>query len=140
MAQVDYLHVCDYAFSGEGGKQCVIGIFDAITAQTFPAVHPHMSIALRLRGQAHELLVIKIELGRPNGEVLATMQGEVTVGADGGAFMNVNLINVQFPESGRYTVKIAAGGETLVSHSIQLREAQATLQSAPPGATPKKFH
>jgi hypothetical protein len=68
------------------------------------------------------------------------MQGEVTVGADGGAFMNVNLINVQFPEPGRYTVKIAAGGETLVSHSIQLREAQATLQSAPPGATPRTFH
>ena len=131
MAEIDYLHVCDYAFSMEGGKPCIIGIFDAIHSASFPAVHPHMAIALRIRGRAHEVVSVKIELGRPNGEVLATVQGDFTAGADGSAFLQMNMVNVQFPEPGRYTSNVSSEGRTLTSHALQLQKVQSSGQAGP---------
>jgi multidrug efflux pump subunit AcrA (membrane-fusion protein) len=140
MATIEYLHVCDYAFADQGGKPCIIGIFDVINAGTFPATHPVMAIAIRLRGTTHELLKLKIELARPSGDALATMQGEVTMGPDGSAFMQVNMASVTFPEPGRYVVKVSSDGKTLTSHSLQVQKLQPALQSAPPGSAPKQFH
>jgi hypothetical protein len=139
MAEIEYMHVCDYAFAAEGGKPCIIGIFDVIHAANFPATHPIMAVAIRLRGQAHEIVPIKIELGRPNGDVLATVQGDITIGADGSAFMQMNMANTQFPEPGRYMIKISSGGRTLASHSLHLRKMQAPPQPGPQGA-PQKLH
>jgi hypothetical protein len=140
MTQIEYLHVCDYAFTAEGGKPCIIGIFDNIFAATFPATHPMMAIALRFRGSAHELLQVKIELARPSGDAIATMQGEVTIGGDGSSFMQVNMAGVTFPEPGRYVVKVSSAGKTLTSHSLQVQKVQPQTQPAPSGSAPKQFH
>jgi hypothetical protein len=139
MATIEYLHVCDYAFPAEGGKPCIIGIFDVINAPAFPVMHPHMAIALRLRGTAHEVLPLKIELGRPNGDVLNTMQATLTVGPDGSAFINVNMINTQFTEAGRYTVRVSSAGQNLISHSLHVLKTQAPPQALPQGG-PQKLH
>ena len=134
------MHLCDYSFPGENGKPCIIGIFDRIGVSGFPAAHPLMSIAIQLRGTAHETVPIKIELGRPNGGVLVRMEGQVAVGDGGGAFINFNLVNTQFPDAGRYTVNVFSADRTLVSHSLHLAKVQSPLQTAPPGAPPKQFH
>ena len=39
--------LCDSAVD-YSGKLCLLGAFDSIYVQRFPAVHPHCSIALRL--------------------------------------------------------------------------------------------
>jgi hypothetical protein len=140
MATLEYLHVCDLAFAMEGGKQCIIGIFDTIYASAFPVVHPTMSIAARFRGTPNEMLQIKIELARPNGEALASMQGSMTLAPDGSMFMQMNIAGAQFPEAGRYTFKISAGGQTLTTHPLHVLKAQTQTQSAPPGLPPKQFH
>jgi hypothetical protein len=99
-----------------------------------------MSIAIQLRGTDHEVVPIKIELARPNGDVLVGMDGQVPIGEGGGAFINFNLVNTQFPEPGRYTVKVSSSGRTLVSHSLHLQKMQPPLQAAPPESAPKQFH
>ena len=137
MVTIEYLHVCDYAFSAEGGKPCIIGIFDAIRAGAFPATHPMMAIAMRLRGSAHELLQLKVELARPSRDVLATMQGEVTMGSDGSAFMQVNMAGVTFPEAGRYVIKVTCAGQALTSHSLQVQKIQVPPQPGPQSGSPK---
>jgi uncharacterized protein DUF6941 len=124
MTTVEYLHVCDYAFVGQGGKPGIIGIFDRISASAFPVAHPLMAIAIQLRGTAHETFPIKLELGRPNGDVLVAMDGRVSANDVGGAFMVFNLVNTQFPEAGRYVVKVLSGGQTLVSHGLHLTKMQ----------------
>jgi hypothetical protein len=130
MAEVEYMHICDYAFRAEGGKACIIGIFDVIGAPSFPVTHPHMVIAIQLRGSAHETVPIKIELGRPNGDVVAGLDGQVGVGGDGGAFINFNLLTTTFPEPGRYTVKVSSGDRHLATQSIHVRKAQASAGPA----------
>ena len=140
MATVEYLHVCDLAFAMEGGKQCVIGIFDTIYASAFPVVHPMMSIAARFRGTPNEVLPITIELVRPNGDVLAAMRGDMTLAADGSMFMQMNIAGAQFPEAGRYTFRVSTGAQMLTTHSLQVLKAQPGMQSTPPGLPPKQFH
>jgi uncharacterized protein DUF6941 len=139
MATIDYLHVCDYAFADQGGKPCIIGIFDVIHAVTFPAMHPMMAVAMRIRGNPHELVQLKIELSRPNGEVLATIQGENSLSPDGSAFMQMNMAGLTFPEAGRYVIKVSSAGKTLTSHSLHLMKMQAPPQ-APPQGTPSKMN
>ena len=51
MAEVEFMHLCDYAFQAEGGKACIIGIFDGIGAHVFPATHMLMTIAVKFQGQ-----------------------------------------------------------------------------------------
>jgi len=140
MATIDYLHICDYAFPAEGGKPCFIGVFDRITAPAFPVAHPYMAVAFQIHGTAHELVPLKIELVRPNGEVLVTLDGQIVLNESGGGFVNFNLMQTQFPEAGRYIVKVSSAGKTLVSHPLHLVKAQGATQSAPPGSVPKQFH
>ena len=135
MPTIEYLHVCDSAFMAEGGKHCIIGIFDVIFAQSFPANHASMSVAMRVRGQAHETVSLRIQLARPNGDVLATVPADITLDPSGSAFLNVNMMGTTFPEQGRYLVKVLASGQTLVSHPLTLQKAQTPpvgQQGAPP--------
>ena len=125
MATVEYLHICDTAFMAEGGKHCIIGIFDAINAPTFPATHPSLTVAMRVRGQAHEALSLRVELSRPNGEALASIPIEITLNEDGSHFVNLNMVGIQFPAAGRYTVKASEGRQALVSHSLIVQQIQA---------------
>ena len=125
MVEVEYAHLCDFAFPGENGKPCVIGIFDVINVVDFPAVYDRFQIAVQLRGAPHEEVNGRIEVGRPNGEVLATVPvPPMTMSTEGGAFLQVAVVNLGFPEQGRYVVKVISGARTLVSKSLQLRRHQ----------------
>ena len=132
MAQVDYLHLCDLSFMDQVGKHCIIGMFDIIHAPAFPATHPTMSLAMRILGQPGEAIQVTFELGRPNGNVLATVAMEVVAGPDGGANLNLNLNQTQFPEPGRYTLKILSGKEVLASRSLRLVKMDLPQQGPPP--------
>lgn len=117
--EVEYMHVCDHAFKSEGGKACIIGIFDQIKSVQFPATHPYMVIAVQLRGQAHEVAPVRLEFGRPNGDTLAHIDRDVTLGQDGGAFVALTIVAVHIQEPGRYTVKVLSGGRPLATQSIR---------------------
>ena len=122
---IDYMHICDYAFVADGGKAAIIGIFDQINASSFPTSHPYMAVALKLRDEPHRTLPIKITVARPSGDKLAELDAVVATGADGSANVNLNLVNLQFQEAGRYLVKVASKGETLVSQSLTVAKSAA---------------
>jgi hypothetical protein len=135
MAEVEYMHICDYAFPGENGKPCVIGIFDWIAGHQFPVTHNQLFIAIQFRGAPNESIRdVRIEIGRPNGDVLATIPGppELRTSQDGGAFMNAGVNGLTFPEHGRYTIKAIAGGRALHTKSLQLKRIQMGGQTPPP--------
>jgi hypothetical protein len=125
MAEVDYMHICDYAFPAEGGKPCIIGIFDRIFAPAFPATHVYMTVAVNVKGQPHEKIPAKLELGRPNGDVLATLNANAELTGEGAGLMQFALVNVQFPEQGRYTFKLSINGRTLATQSLRVQKAPA---------------
>ena len=132
MADVEYMHICDYAFPAEGGKACIIGIFSDLGAGTFPASHPYMAVAVQLQGQAHEVIPVRIELDGPDGTAISSVENTVAAGADGRAFLVLNMVGTQFPEPGRYGVKVSSGGRVLAAQSLRVHRLHAPEQ-APPG-------
>jgi hypothetical protein len=130
MAQVDYLHLCDLSFMDQAGKHCIIGMFDIIQASAFPTTHPTMSLAMRILGAPGEALKVAFEMGRPNGDVLVTIPLDVAAGPDGGCNINLSLNQMQFPEPGRYTLKVLSGKEVLASRSLRVIKVD---QTAPQG-------
>ena|SRR5438034_797652 len=134
MAEADYLHVCDFALTGEGGKPCIIGIFDTIQSSHFPTTHPSMYVSTKLQGTPHEVIhAARIDIGRPNGDVVAHFDfPDVTMSADGSANIHIQFANTTFPEAGRYTVRFLIAGRALVTRSIRVNRIQAP--AAPPRA------
>ena len=134
MAEVEYMHICDYAFSGEGGKACVIGIFDQLHASDFPTKHPQLWVAVQLQGTPNEVIRgVRIEVRRPNGDVIAALDPPpLTAGSSGRTNLNVAMQGLVFPEQGRYTFKVTLAGRVLSTTSLQVRRIQ---QGATPPAT-----
>jgi hypothetical protein len=122
MAEVDYIHICDYAFLAEGGKPCIIGIFDVIGGTAFPLVHPQMAIAFRVQDTPHGLLSLRIELARPNGEALMGLDGQVALGPDGSAFIEFKLQSTPFPEPGSYAVRVLTAGRLLATRGLRVEK------------------
>ena len=101
MATVEYMHLCDDAFSGEDGKHCIIGIFDAISATTFPVTYPMITVALRVVGLGQQPLRIRIEIGLPRGDVVAATEGMIEPDVKRTAHVNVKFLTATFPEPGQ---------------------------------------
>jgi hypothetical protein len=132
MATVEYLHICDYAFVDQAGKPCIVGIYDGINAGSFPATHPQLFLGIQFRGTPHEMIPLVIEIGRPNGDVLwRSPEMTPVAGQEGGAFVAMNIVGVQFPEPARYTVKVLSGGRVLVTQSLRLSLVQQGGGAAP---------
>ena len=99
MADVKYVHICDYAFTAQGGKPCIIGVFSEVSAPFFPYTHPSMAIALQIQGLPLEVILVRIELAGP-GQLLVEAEANVTTGTSGGAFLVFNLITTRFQAPG----------------------------------------
>src|SRR2546425_5071704 len=133
MATVEYMHICDYAFVDQGGKPCIIGVYESIGASAFPATHPQLFLAVQFRGTAHEMICFTVEIGRPNGDVLwRSPEASPNASAEGGAFLAMNIVGTQFPEAGRYVVKVLSAGQTLASQSLRLNLIQQAGSQPPP--------
>jgi hypothetical protein len=48
LMKTELFTLCDYA-ADYGGKLSVIGIFDALSSNQLPAVHPHCALAVKMR-------------------------------------------------------------------------------------------
>lgn len=138
MAEVEYLHLCDYAFLADGGKPCVIGIFDTIAGPNFPLTHPQMAIAFKVQGTPHAVVPITIELTLPNGETMMSVNGQVALSSEGAAFIDFKLHNIQFPEPGRYAVRVLSNGRALGTQTLRLEKISVQMPPAPmpPAAMP----
>lgn len=125
MAEVDWLHVADYAFYDKSGKVCLIGIFDTIRAQRVPAQHPLMSIALKVIGNPKERFKTRLEFKRPSGELLFDLKGEGVLGDVGGADLTLTANNVTLPDFGIYS--LAAYINDRLSRSVSITVARTPM-------------
>ena len=120
MAEVEYMHICDYAFQAMGGKACIIGIFDRIHTASLPTRHPYMSVAIQLHGHQGEVCELQVELLKPDGDNLATANARVPLSSEGRAFVHLAMVGVKFPVAGNYTFRITAGDRVLTTQTLRL--------------------
>jgi hypothetical protein len=48
---LDFAVIADYALVDQAGKLSVLGIFQHVWVQQFPAMHPRLHLVLRLKGK-----------------------------------------------------------------------------------------
>ncbi len=106
MANCDWAIVCDHAFYDENRKICMIGVFDRIFAKAVPATHHQASLVLKLIGEAKERTKVRVDIVRPNGDVLGKVEGTSELGNDGTSQLHLGIRGLPLPDFGIYAFNI----------------------------------
>ncbi len=116
--ELEIFTLADFA-QDNNTKLTVVGTFDSIYSQGFPATHPNCYVASRMRfgtseTGAHEF---KLTLTDADGkEVIQPITGNINVGpSPNGQASSVNIIinftQLQFQKEGRYSFQLFVDGE-----------------------------
>jgi hypothetical protein len=106
--------LADAANISAQGKLNILGAFERIVAQGFPALHPSMALVLRLklgyedgRGLHTLRVTFRDEDGREGGTATADVQvGEIPPGGFISTNQILNFAAVQFAKAGHYVFEV----------------------------------
>ena len=133
---LDFAVVADYALVDQAGKISVLGIFQHIWVQQFPAMHPRLHLVLRLKGKRTEVGEhgVQIRLGDESGIEILGGNGTVTFAEPPAGVTDIEagailVFDVPFPHPGLYRFEITVDGEVLATVPITVSQ----LQNPPPG-------
>jgi len=104
MANVEALAllVCDRAEIGADGKVSLLGLYDVLWAEGFPAQHPHLDVFWRAVLDGGDELAVTIT--GPDGQEIR--RDPVTIGAAGPAQSIHRFTELDLPDPGRYRVRL----------------------------------
>jgi hypothetical protein len=116
--QVKLALLADYANVTAEGKLNILGIFDRISVNEIPAVHPQMHLILRLeahpaeRNRSHN---VEIRLYDPDGQIVFEVKGDVVPHGNAGQTIATNQIltlnNLQLNKSGAYNFVVLVNND-----------------------------
>ena len=115
---LDFAVVADYALVDQGGKLSVLGIFQHIWVQQFPAMHPRLHLVLRLKGKRTEVgeHAVQIRLLDDQDAESIGGSGNVTFAEPPAGVTEIEagailVFDVPFPHAGVYRFEITIDGE-----------------------------
>ena len=127
--EIEVFTLCDAAADYQG-RLSILGIFDTIFAANLPALHPHCSVALRIRFS-------KVEEGKHNltlhivdydgNMIIPPLSGEFGIqlaGNDQHGTINLvlNLQGLKFQHPGEYAVNLVINREEKASFQLMLKQ------------------
>jgi hypothetical protein len=132
---------CDYALIDQHGKLSVLGIFERIWVERFPAVHPRLHLVLRLKGRRTELgeHPIVIRLVDDGGREVLRGDGAVQIGEPPAGVFEVEAgavlsFDVPLEHPGVYTFEITVDGALEATVPIAVTQVNAPAAPLPPAA------
>ena len=113
--------LCDYFLIDVAGKQSYIGVFEQITAQSFPAQHKLMNVVSAIEGPAGVEARGLLTLWSPDDRiVLSTPEIAVQFNQFGRAVVVNMLYDVRFEQPGRYTAVMELNRRKLGSINLEV--------------------
>jgi hypothetical protein len=135
--------VCDHAIIDQHGKLSVLGIFDRIWVERFPAIHPRLHLVLRLKGRRTEVgdHGVLIQLVDDTGREILRGEGNVQIGEPPAGVLDIEAaavlaFDVPLDKPGVYTFEIAVDSARVASVPITVAPMPATGHPAPPTQLP----
>ena len=122
--EVDLALLADAATIDASGKLNILGVFDRLTAASFPVQHPHLVLILRFSAGVPEMgkHQVEIRLRDPAGKEAMSIDGEMQLGAGPRALAQgvkvphiLHLDGLVFPTGGAYYFEVRVDGEHHVS-------------------------
>lgn len=104
--------ICDYAFLAQGGKLCIIGIFESMNVQSLPYKHPTMTFVLALEGEANKLIDYYFTIEDPSGKIVVDKMAQkiqTKISPNGKLNLIINVIGVSVEKEGVHKVHLFAG-------------------------------
>jgi len=128
---IEVFALCDAA-TDYGGKLNLLGTFDSIWARQFPSMHPHCSIALRVRferieeGDHRFRISVVDEDGRSIGAAVDGSMGVQCPPHVSSVSANVvlNINGLKFDKPGRYSVNLAIDNKHEKSLPLTVMQAE----------------
>jgi len=125
----DIFTLCDFAQESDG-KMTVVGAFDTIYARQFPAVHPFMCLAIRLRFYIHEAgsHAMRVSFAGPDGsEAAVPIEGKIEVGDFAGSSRVVHsvftFVNTPMAREGTIAITLSMDGHEVLTSPLYVRKA-----------------
>ena len=143
--QIKLALLADYANVTAEGKLNILGIFDRITVQELPAVHPQMHLILRLEAHAAERNrshTIEIRLHDPDGETVFEVKGDMVPHGSPGVTSATNQIltlnNLQLSKVGGYNFVVFVNNDLKAEIPLGVEQSQPPPGAAPGGPRPSR--
>ena len=140
---LDFAVVADYALVDQSGKMSVLGIFQHIWVQQFPAMHPRLHLVLRLKGKRTEIGEHGVQIRLVDDADTELLGGSGTVNfAEPPAGVTeieaaaVLVFDVPFPHAGPYRFEITVDGERKTTVPITVSQLPQQPLESPPAAPP----
>ena len=134
---LDFAVVADYALVDQAGKISVLGMFQHIWVQQFPAMHPRLHLVLRLKGRRTEVgeHAVRIRMVDEEGMEILGGNGTVTFAEPPAGVTDIEagailVFDVPFPHAGPYRFEITIDGT--VQAAVPLTVSQLPVAPAPP--------
>jgi hypothetical protein len=74
MPKVETFLIADHVFRQEGGKWCLVGVFDNILARSFPVLHPSLGLYLKI-SDAQGRYDVRVEFQDSSHRCIAQLGG-----------------------------------------------------------------
>lgn len=114
---VDFAVLADYALVDQHGKLSVLGIFQHVWVQNFPAVHPRTHLVIRVRGRRTEVgnHPVRIRFVDDAGNELVGGEGAIQFGEPPAGVTDIEagavlVFDVPLPRAGHYAFEILLDG------------------------------
>jgi len=130
MPKLDFAFLADAAEAEPGRKFYVLGGgVDSIGAPSFPVVHPHLALLIRLLvhpTEAERPHALEIHLIDSDGGELAKMEGNFSAGPGGPPGrelpMNISLglTNIRFERAGDYSIELLVDNQHVKSLPLRV--------------------
>jgi hypothetical protein len=137
--RLDFAVVADYALVDQAGKISVMGIFQHIWVQQFPAMHPRLHLVLRLKGKRTEIGEhdVRIRLMDEEGVEVLGGNGSVTFAEPPAGVTEIEaaailVFDVPFPHPGAYRFDITIDGTQAADVPITVSLMPSGHPNAPP--------
>jgi hypothetical protein len=113
MLKVNFLHVCDNVILEEGtGKFSIIGVFENLNAQNFPAMHPTLTVIVGFENKNPGLYDVELVFLDEQGE-LQKIPAKVNIGVNGKGIWAHKIFGYTIPREMTQKIKLNYEGNTI---------------------------
>lgn len=119
MAKVNFIHICEKAFNGATGNLNIIEIFENISSNSFPAVHPFFSLVAGIEDGEDKRKEISVKMFKI-GETKVLLETTPIIVSSKKSFIIQNFVMTEFNTDGVYEFKVYCNGEYLESTKISV--------------------
>ncbi|OGW29533.1 MAG: hypothetical protein A2X56_12915 [Nitrospirae bacterium GWC2_57_13] len=120
---LSYTLLCDDVRQEMGGKFSLMGLFETIYANSFPAVHPRFAIVNEWSGGKGEFLVTIRLLSPDREQVLSESEATITLFSETQRHRDISIrFNSTFPAAGTYWIEHRIDNEVIGETSLSVQQ------------------